>query len=185
MSVRTRNALALVAAGMALSACTSVASGNPTARDEQPAPRSGGPASSTGAASSAAAPCGSEELDVTTAVVQSQQVGMELFEIRFTAKAGVTCTLTGAPDDLIFQKGTSPLAVDQAPDGPEPAASVVVSTGSPKAVYVGAPWPEKVGAEASRVTFTLPGGNGDAVTVAWPGDVNGPVHASRVGPVVG
>ncbi|WP_199443991.1 DUF4232 domain-containing protein [Umezawaea beigongshangensis] len=185
MSVRTRNAVALVAAWAALTACTSVSGGSPTAQDEQPASRDGGSSSATGTASAGPAPCGSKQLDVTTAAVQSQQMGVELFEIRFTAKAGATCTLVGAPDDLIFQKGTSPLGVDQAPDGPEPAESVVVTADSPKAVYVSAPSPEEAGAQASRVTFTLPGGNGDAVTVAWPGDVNGPVRASRVGDVVG
>jgi hypothetical protein len=144
---------------------------------------------STGAAQAMPAEqgeCSAKQLNVSVREEATPVANEKLFAIEFAAEPGVSCTLIGAPTNLIFYSaGGAPLGIESVEMDASTAASVVeviVDEAHPKVVYVASPRADLPGATAAKATFDLPSDAVDtAVEVAWPSEVNGPVRVGNVG----
>lgn len=130
--------------------------------------------------------CSAQQLNASVREEATPVANEKLFAIEFAAEPGVSCTLLGAPPNLIFYSaGGAPLGIESVEMDASTATSVaevIVDEAHPKVVYVASPRADLPGATAAKATFDLPSGAVDtAVEVAWPSEVNGPVRVGNVG----
>lgn len=128
--------------------------------------------------------CNTGDLDISVAERHSPNGG-RLFEIGFKAKPGVSCEVNGAPGHLTFYKGDTVQGINTISPEPGTAQPYTIDEQHPGAAYVAAPADSSGPAPVSRITFNLPSGGADtAVSVGWPGPIDGPVRLGNIGPQV-
>lgn len=127
------------------------------------------------------APCSAEDVTLAASETPSPSEQERRYQLTVLAKPGVTCLLSGAPQDLTFSGPSGALPVPAhtpAPDGAEP---VVVSEGRSAAAALSGPATDGP-ARATSVSITLPGDDAPLRTGWVPGGVDGPVAVGTFTP---
>ncbi|WP_020498581.1 hypothetical protein [Sciscionella marina] len=126
--------------------------------------------------------CAPGDVTAQVSVGSSPTPQDKLFRIKFTAKPGVSCLMTGSPANLAFYSGSGEqLGVEGFQSEPGSAKQVRIDEQHPAEVYVRTPDAHTPGAPATSATFTMPNsGPGIDFKVAWPADLNGPAEVSPV-----
>lgn len=131
-----------------------------------------------GAAQAAPAPRQCQAADVTAATTErpSPDAQERRYELTVRADPGVTCALSGAPQELTFYgpSGALPITVDTPPPGT--GQQVLVTANRPVAALLTGPATEGP-ARATSVSVTLPGDDTPIRTGWVRGGVDGPLQA--------
>ncbi|WP_086822755.1 DUF4232 domain-containing protein [Allokutzneria sp. NRRL B-24872] len=124
-----------------------------------------------------AAQCGAKDLAVTASYSDSG-FGKAHWRVEF-ASTGATCTLQGAPTNLVFSdaKGAA-LAFDREAGEPATGPAVTVSPGTPAHVIVRTRL-EGDRQPATKLQLTLPNSS-ERVATAWPAAITGPIGVTEV-----